>query len=58
MAMLNNQLLSLKTIINDSPGNCLLDRGVTDNFLSTDCCQANSLKSDSTKHFSVCLADR
>ena len=57
VVLLNNQLLSLKTIINDSPAICLLDSGATHSFLSADWCQANGLKFDSTKHFSVYLAD-
>ena len=57
VVMLNNQLLSLKTVINDSPATCLLDSGATHNFLSADWCKANSLKFDSTEHFSVYLAD-
>ena len=56
--MLNNQLLSLKTVINDSPATFLLDSGATHNFLSADWCKANGLKFDSTEHFSVHLADR
>ena len=55
--MLNNQLLSLKTVINDSPATCLLDSGATLKFLSADWCKANSLKLDSTEHFSVYLVD-
>ena len=55
---LNNQLLSLKTIVNDSPATCLLDSGATHNFLSADWCQANGLKSVSTEHFSLHLVDR
>ena len=58
VVMLNNQLLSLKTVINDSPATCLLDSGATHNFLSVDWCKANGLKFDSTKHFYVYLADR
>ena len=55
--MLNNQLLSLKTAINDSPATCLLDSGAAHNFLSADWCQTNGLKLDSTEHFSIHLAD-
>ena len=58
VVMLNNQLLSLNTVINDSPATCLLDSGTTHNFLSADWCKVNCLKFDSTEHFSVCLADR
>ena len=57
VVMLNNQLLSLKTVINDSPATCLLDSGATHNFLSADWCKANGLQFDSTEHFSVRLAD-
>ena len=57
VVMLNNQLLSLKTVFNDSPATCLLDNGATHIFLSADWCKANSLKVDSTEHFSVYLAD-
>ena len=58
VVMLNNQLLSLKTIINDSPATCLLDSGAIYNFLSADWCKANGLKFDFMEHFSVCLVDR
>ena len=58
IVMLNNQLLSLKTVINDSPATCLLDSGATYNFLSADWCKANGLKFDSTEYFSIYLADR
>ena len=56
VVMLNNQLLSLKTVINDNPATCLLDSGATHNFLSADWYKANGLKFDSTEHFSVYLA--
>ena len=55
--MPNNQLLSFKTVINDSPAICFLDSGATHNFLSADWCKANSLKVDSNELFSVHLAD-
>ena len=58
VVILNNQLLSLKTVINDSPATSLLDSGATHIFLSADWCKANGLKIDSTEHFSVCLANR
>ena len=58
VVMLNNQLLSLKTVINDSPTTCLLDSSATHSFLSADWCKTNGLKFDSTEHFSVHLADR
>ena len=58
VVMLNNQLLSLKTVINDCPATCLLDSGATHKFLSADWCKVNGLKFDSTEHFSVCLANR
>ena len=57
VVMLNNQLLSLNTVINDSPANCLLYSGAIHNFLSADWCQANGSEFNSTKHFSVYLAD-
>ena len=57
VVILNNQLLSLRTVINDSPATCLLDNGVTHNFLASDWCQANGLLVNSTEHFSVYLAD-
>ena len=58
VVMLNNQLISLKTVNYDSPATCLLDSGVAHNFLSADWCQANGLKFDSAEHFGVYLADR
>ena len=58
VVMLSNQLLSLKTIINDIPATCLLDSGATHNFLSADWCQANDLKFDSIEYFSIHLPDR
>ena len=58
VVMLNNQLLSLMTVINDSPATCLLDNYATHSFLSADWCQANGLKFDFSKHFSVYLADK
>ena len=58
LVMLNNQLLSLKTVINNSTATCLLDSGETQDFLSADCCQANSLEFNSTEHFSIYLADK
>ena len=58
VVILNNQLLSLKTIINDSPATFLLDSGATHNFLSADWSKANGLKVDSTEQFSIYLADR
>ena len=56
--ILNNQLLSLKTLTNDSPAIFLLDSSTTHNFLSADWCQDNGLKLDSTGHIAVYLADR
>ena len=53
VVMLNNQLLSLKTVINDGSATCLLDSGATHNFLPADWCQANGLKLDSIEHFSI-----
>ena len=58
VVMLNNQLLSLKTVINDSPAICLLDSGATHNLLSAGWCKVNGLKLNFTEHFSICLADR
>ena len=55
--MLNNQLLSLKIVINNSPAICFLDIGATYSFLLADWCQANSLEFDSTEYFIVYLAD-
>ena len=57
VVILDKQLLSLKTVINDSPATCLLDSGATHNFFSADWCKANGLKVDSTEHFSVYLVD-
>ena len=57
VVILHNQLLSLKTVINDSLATCLLDSGATQNFLSADWCKVNNLKFDSTKHFGIHLAD-
>ena len=54
---LNNQMLSLKIVINDSLATCLLDSGATHSFFSADWCKTNGLKLDSTEHFSVRLAD-
>ena len=58
VVMLNNQLLSLKTVINNSPATYLSGSCATHNFFSADWCKANGLKFDSTEHLSVRLADR
>ena len=58
VVMLKNQLLSLKTLVNDIPTTCLLDCGATHNFLSVDWYQANGLKFNSNEHFGVYSSDR
>ena len=43
VVILHNQLLSLKSVINDSPATRLLNSGETHNSLSEDWCQAIGL---------------
>ena len=57
VVVLNNQMLSLKTVINDCPATCLLDSGATHTFWSIDWCKACGLKVDSIEYFSIHLSD-
>ena len=55
---LRNQLISLKTSIGSKSDECLLDSGVSHNFLALDWYYKNVLKVENGEIFRIWLADR
>ena len=55
--VLNESLLTLRTLVDGKFADCLLDSGALHNFLSVNWCESNGLEYEKGKWFSVQLAD-